>query len=134
MKFFVGGTAHHLNNSLTTTPRAHQDGVEVSPGMHLLASVADTAGSPAHILPLVPRELLQLVCELASLGRAAVPQQDVSAGSTVRPAHQLKRRLAPSVVQQIADSYSPLKTKSAISGAPNPCPMGLKIREKIRLC
>ena len=29
---------------------------------------------------------------------------------------------------------SPLKTKSAVPGTPNPCPMGLKIREKIRFC
>ena len=27
--------------------------------------------------------------------------------------------------------YSPLKTKSAVPGTPNPCPMGLKIREKL---
>ena len=30
--------------------------------------------------------------------------------------------------------YSPLKTKPAVSGTPNLCPMGLKIRETIRFC
>ena len=30
--------------------------------------------------------------------------------------------------------YSPLKTKPAVLGAPNPCCMGLKIRETFRFC